>query len=59
MRGSSRFTPHAHKYYEILGIDEGATNVEITKAYRKMAFLHHPDKGGDPDEFQKHSLFVS
>ena len=39
--------------YECLGVSRGADAAEIKKAYRKMSLLHHPDKGGDPEEFKK------
>jgi len=39
--------------YEILGIDRGADDDEIKKAFRKMALKTHPDKGGDEEQFKK------
>ena len=36
-------------YYEVLGITRTATEVEVTKSYRKLAMQHHPDRNvGDP-----------
>ena len=31
-------------YYEILGIEKGASDEEIKKAFRKSALKYHPDR---------------
>lgn len=41
-------------YYEILGITENSTPVEIKNAYRKLSLKHHPDRNKDGSS---HSIF--
>ncbi|MBI5306173.1 DnaJ domain-containing protein [Candidatus Wolfebacteria bacterium] len=41
-------------YYKILGINKGASEEEIKKAFRKLAHKYHPDKsGGDEKKFKE------
>jgi curved DNA-binding protein len=39
-------------YYQILNIEKTSSTDEIKKAYRRLASIHHPDKGGSTVQFQ-------
>jgi len=39
--------------YETLGVSKSDTCTVIKKAYLKLARVHHPDKGGDPEKFKE------
>lgn len=43
----------SENYYAILGISKISSEKEIKKAYYKLSFTHHPDKGGDANIFAK------
>ena len=39
-------------YYSILGISKDSSENEIKKAYRTKSLIHHPDKGGNEEDFK-------
>lgn len=41
------------EWWSILGINKDATKEEIRNGYKAMARIHHPDAGGNPEQFQK------
>jgi molecular chaperone DnaJ len=41
-------------YYNVLGIEKGATKDDVKKAFRKLAHQYHPDKqGGNEQKFKE------
>src|SRR5512133_1753695 len=42
-------------YYEILGVEQSASEEEIKKCYRKLAMQYHPDR--NPDNSEAEELF--
>lgn len=38
--------------YKTLGVKEDATDDDLRKRYRQLAFQYHPDRGGDEEFFK-------
>jgi len=34
-------------FYEVLGVDKGADEAKIKKAYKRLAMKYHPDRNAD------------
>ena len=40
-------------YYKVLGVESNSSPDVIKKAFRKLSLKHHPDRGGDAEDFKK------
>jgi DnaJ-class molecular chaperone len=40
-------------FYQTLGLNKNASQEEIKQSYKKLILQHHPDKGGNAEEFKK------
>ena len=40
------------RLYEVLGVSRDVTAEDLKRSYKKLAFVNHPDKGGDPEKVQ-------
>lgn len=43
----------AEDLYDILKVPRGCSPDELKKSYKKLCIQHHPDKGGDENEFKR------
>lgn len=41
------------QWYDVLGVTKDATPADIKAAFRSLARTHHPDVGGDVEEFKR------
>lgn len=39
--------------YKVLGLDPNASIDDVKKEFKKLAMIHHPDKGGDENKFKE------
>lgn len=45
--------PAAFDPWAVLGLKPGATALDIERKFRELAMRHHPDRGGDAEQFHR------
>ncbi len=45
--------PAPEQWFQVLGVSATATRAEIDAAYRRLAAVHHPDRGGDAHQMAR------
>jgi hypothetical protein len=40
------------KHYMVLGLEPNATNAQVKARFKKLSMKHHPDRGGDTEQFK-------
>jgi hypothetical protein len=40
-------------WFEVLGVKADSSKADIRNAYRALSKIHHPDSGGNPDDFKR------
>jgi curved DNA-binding protein CbpA len=61
LKGLRSYTSKATNAYQVLNINENATQDEIKKAFYRLAFDHHPDRvsdGTEEEKQQRTALFI-
>jgi hypothetical protein len=51
--GTGESYGHVDHWWDTLGVQPDARRPEIEAAYRRLRSQHHPDRGGDPEKFDK------
>jgi hypothetical protein len=49
-RSSETFGDHLHHCYQLLGVNQGASEAEVKRAYRQRALDYHPDTSSLPED---------